>query len=226
MCLIIKKPMGRCIANDFLANAWLSNDHGWGTFHRSSSGVSWARGLHLGELLAHNAQLPLGSEVYLHLRRATYGEVSHDMAHPYEVRPGLMLMHNGSLASLAPQDARHSDTFELALLLRDMLDGLSDTQVAKLIRSRGFRSLTAPLIEGSMVVLMDAQGAVRLGREWHRVHAADWHADMAGIEVSNMHTWGRQAAAVTHGSDKKKALAKTAKACQVCPHPEVGTPTA
>lgn len=191
MCLIIKKPQGRCIAQDFLENAWLHNDHGWGSFHLASGGVVWSRGLHLHELLAHNAALPMQTEVYVHLRRATHGEVSHDMAHPYEVRRGLMLMHNGSIASLAPQDARHSDTFELARLLRDMLDGLTDAQAARLIRSRGFRSLTAPLIEGSMVVLMDAQGAVRLGRDWHRIHPADWHAAMAGIEVSNVHTWGR-----------------------------------
>jgi predicted glutamine amidotransferase len=194
MCLIIKKPQGRCIAEDFLANAWLRNDHGWGSFHLASGRVIWARGLHLEALLAHNASLPLDAEVYVHLRRATFGEVSHDMAHPYVVREGLLLMHNGSIASLAPQDASRSDTSELARLLRDMLDGLTDAEVARLIRSQGFRSLTAALIEGSMVVLMDARGAVRLGREWHRVHATDWSQDMAGLEVSNVHTWARDLA--------------------------------
>jgi predicted glutamine amidotransferase len=190
MCLIIKKPQGRCIAEDFLANAWLRNDHGWGSFYRAAGGVIWARGLHLEALLAHNASLPLDAEVYVHLRRATYGEVSHDMAHPYVVREGLLLMHNGSIASLAPQEATRSDTSELARLLHDMLDGLTDAQTARLIRKEGFRTLTAPLIEGSMVVLMDAHGAVRLGREWHRVQAADWSQAMAGVEVSNVHTWG------------------------------------
>ncbi|MES2091217.1 MAG: hypothetical protein V4532_14740 [Pseudomonadota bacterium] len=191
MCLIIKKPLGRRIAADFLENAWQRNSHGWGCFHMAQGQVLWARGLRLDELIDHNTRLPLDAEVYLHLRRATYGEVNHDMAHPYVVRDGLLLMHNGSIACLAPQDPTRSDTSELARLLRDMLHGLSDAQASGVIRSQGFRALTAPLIEGSMVVLMDAKGPVRLGREWHTVQAADWSEAMAGMEVSNSHTWGR-----------------------------------
>lgn len=191
MCLIIKKPFGRRIASDFLENAWQRNPHGWGCFHLDQGDVIWARGLHLCELIDHNASLPLDAEVYLHLRRATYGEVSHDMTHPYVVRPGVLLMHNGNIARLAPQDPARSDTSELARLLRDMLSGLSDDQAAALIRSQGFCKLTAPLIDGSMVVLMDRKGAVRLGRDWHTVRAADWSDAMAGVDVSNVHTWGR-----------------------------------
>lgn len=191
MCLIIKKPLGRCIAADFLENAWQSNADGWGSFHLAQGEVVWARGLRLDELLAHNARLPQDAEVYLHLRRATYGEINHDMAHPYVVRPGLLLMHNGTIAHLAPNDPARSDTSELARLLHDMLGGLSDAQASVLIRSQGFRTLIAPLIEGSMVVLMDVLGPLRLGREWHTVQAGDWSDAMAGVEVSNVHTWGR-----------------------------------
>ena len=191
MCLIIKKPFGRRIASDFLENAWQRNPHGWGCFHLDQGEVVWARGLQLRELIDHNASLPLDAEVYLHLRRATYGEVNHDMTHPYVVRPGVLLMHNGNIAHLAPQDTARSDTSELARLLRDMLSGLSDDQAAVLIRSQGFRALTAPLIDGSMVVLMDAKGPVHLGRDWHTVQAADWSEAMAGMDVSNVHTWGR-----------------------------------
>ncbi|MGE5450492.1 MAG: hypothetical protein ACM3VZ_01440 [Acidobacteriota bacterium] len=192
MCLIIKKPLGRRIAPDFLENAWQRNSHGWGCFHTQQGEVIWTRGLCLQGLIDHNARLPLNAEVYVHLRRATYGEVNHDMAHPYVVRPGLLLMHNGSIAHLAPPDPARSDTSELARLLHDMLSGLSDAQASALIRSQGFRALTAPLIEGSMVILMDSQGPVRLGRDWHRVQSGDWSEDMAGMEVSNSHTWGRQ----------------------------------
>ncbi|MDE2400431.1 MAG: hypothetical protein KGL90_02025 [Burkholderiales bacterium] len=194
MCLIIKKPPGRHIAVDFLENAWQRNSHGWGCFHMAQGKVVWERGLGLNELIDHSVRLPLDAEVYLHLRRATYGEINHDMTHPYVVRQGLLLMHNGSIAHLAPQDPSRSDTSELARLLRDMLNGLSDAQASGVIRSQGFRALTAPLIEGSMVVLMDARGPVRLGREWHMVQAADWNETMAGIEVSNSHTWERRSA--------------------------------
>jgi hypothetical protein len=201
MCLIIKKPQGRRIAADFLENAWQHNAHGWGCFHLAQGEVVFDRGLCLEGLLAHNARLPLNTEIYLHLRRATYGEVNHDMTHPYVVRQGLLLMHNGSIDRLAPADPARSDTHELARLLRDMLQGLSDAQVAALIRSQGFRTLTAPLIEGSMLVLMDAQGPVRLGRDWHTVQATDWSDAMAGVEVSNAHTWGRRVRRVVHERD-------------------------
>lgn len=202
MCLIIKKPAGRRITADFLENAWRHNHHGWGFFHlghRDHCGATqqrlvWARGLDVDALIAHNAELPLDTEVYLHLRRATHGDVNQEMAHPFEVHAGLLLMHNGSIDCLAPQDTEVSDTAELARLLRNMLAGLSEAQVATLIRSQGFQALTAPLIEGSMVLLLDAQGAVRLGRAWHAVQRDQWDEAMAGIEVSNTHTWGERSA--------------------------------
>ena len=134
MCLIIKKPSGRRIAEDFLAHAWQHNDHGWGCFHLDAAQgrVVWARGMQFEDLVAHNARLPLEAEVYLHLRRATYGDIHDDMAHPHLVRPGILLMHNGSIAHLAPQDTTLSDTSELARLLRDM---------RQLVRKQAIRSL-------------------------------------------------------------------------------------
>ncbi|HET8871512.1 MAG TPA: hypothetical protein VFM48_13780 [Aquabacterium sp.] len=191
MCLIIKKPSGRRIPSDFLENAWLRNSHGWGGFHLFQDQVVWDRGLSLDDLIRYNDAVPLHAEVYLHLRKATYGAVTHEMAHPYPVRPDLLLMHNGSISHLAPDDANRSDTSELARHLCDMLSGLSRDQACDLIRSQGFRKLMAPLVDGSMIILMDTRGAVRLGREWHVVQATDWHEAMVGIEVSNTHTWDR-----------------------------------
>jgi hypothetical protein len=191
MCLIIKKPAGRHIAADFLENAWQNNSHGWGCFYLHAGAVRWARGLVFDELVAHNQRLPYDTEVYVHLRKATYGAINCDMAHPYVVREGLLLMHNGSISHLAPKDPSISDTCELAGLLRDMLAGLTDDQSALMIRSQGFSRLIAPLIDGSLIVLFDRQGAVRLGRPWLQVQPGDWHQGMTGMEVSNTHTWSR-----------------------------------
>lgn len=189
MCLIIHKPAGRFIPTEFLAHAWEHNAHGWGCFFVARDRVRFFRGMRFEELADVNRRLPRDAEVYLHVRKATYGEICPDMAHPYVVRDGLMLMHNGSIHHLAPKDPRVSDSCELARALDDLLDGLSDAQAAQVIRSRGFQRLTAPLIEGSVVVLQDAWGAVRLGRAWHTVRQEDWHHEMAGIEVSNTHAW-------------------------------------
>lgn len=218
MCLIIKKPPGRQIAADFLENAWRHNHHGWGCFHldAASGALVWERGLDLDDLIAHNARLPLDTEVYLHLRRATHGDVNHHMAHPFEVLPGLLLMHNGSIDCLAPQDTEVSDTAELARLLRDMLSGLSAIQVSGLIRSQGFRALTAPLVDGSMVLLLDAGGPVRLGRGWYTVRIDEWSEAMDGIEVSNSHTWKPSSealpAAASALSDNERPVPVSARA--------------
>ena len=189
MCLIIKKPRGRLISADFLANAWQRNADGWGGFHLVAGRPVWSKGLQFDELLAWNARVPEAEEAYLHLRKATYGRICQEMAHPYLVREGLLLMHNGSIHHLAPTDPALSDTAELARMLRELLAGLSDEQAAAMLRSGAFRRLTAPLIKGSMVVLLDAEGAVCLGRDWHAVRQDEWHGAMHGIEVSNTHAW-------------------------------------
>jgi hypothetical protein len=189
MCLIIQKPAGRRISAEFLNHAWQRNDHGWGVFHGAPGGPAWRKGMSLDDLLACNDALPVETEAYLHLRQATYGPVRSEMAHPHVVREGLLLMHNGSIHHLAPRDPAVSDSAELATALRDLLCGLDAGQAAALLRSEGFRRLTAPLIQGSMVVLIDAEGAVRLGRDWHRVRQGEWHRDMQGVNVSNVHAW-------------------------------------
>lgn len=189
MCLIIKKPAGRRIAADFLRNAWQDNPHGWGCFHLAQGRPVWARGMSLTGLIEHNRSLPEPVEVYLHLRKATYGAVSPALAHPHVVREGLLLMHNGSIDHLAPNDERSSDTAELARCLNDLLAGLDNAQAARMLRCAGLTRLLSPLIHGSMVLLLDAQGAVRLGRDWHRIESTQWDASMTGIEVSNTHTW-------------------------------------
>jgi len=197
MCLIIKKPAGRSLCPAFIENAWRHNHDGWGSFFLQGGRPVWAKGMGFDDLQAHARALPDSTEAYLHLRRATHGAINHAMAHPHVVHThpddghDLLLMHNGCIDHLAAPgtDTPHSDTAVLADLLRDMLQGLSPVQAARLIRSQGFARLTAPLIEGSMVVLLDAQGAVRLGREWHVVQPCEWQPAMAGFEVSNTRTW-------------------------------------
>jgi hypothetical protein len=189
MCLIIKKPAGRRLCDEFIANAWLKNPDGWGSLRLLGGQPVAAKGMALDDLLAHNRSLPDRDEVHLHLRKATYGPVNHQLAHPFRVRDGLYLMHNGNIDHLAPADPDQSDTAVLAGLINNLLTGLGARQAARLLRSDGFARLTAPLLQGSMVVLLDHAGAVRLGRDWLVVQAGQWHSGMCGIEVSNTHTW-------------------------------------
>lgn len=189
MCLIIHKPAGRRISAEFLSHVWRANDHGWGVFRLVGGVPTGDKGMELEGLQAANATLAVDEEACLHLRQATYGCVQPTLAHPHVVREGLLLMHNGSIHHLAPRAPGHSDSTELAAALRSLLLGLDADQAADLLRSEGFRRLVAPLVKGSMVVLLDHRGLVRLGRDWHRVRQGEWHADMQGIAVSNTHAW-------------------------------------
>lgn len=190
MCLIIHKPAGRAVCPAFLENAWRRNGHGWGLLQWGADGEPQVqRGMRLPELLAAVSALPEPARALLHLRQATVGEVNLAMAHPFEVRPGVWLMHNGSLRHLAPRQPGHSDTAELARLLGELLAGLDAAAARAALRSEAFERLLAPLLRGSMVLLADRDGVVRLGREWHRVAADEWHPSMQGIEVSNARTW-------------------------------------
>ncbi|NDY93301.1 hypothetical protein [Ideonella livida] len=199
MCLILKKPAGRTIPADFLQHVWQHNPDGWGLCHRAGTPdaprLAWTKGMALAELLVHNAHLPREAEAWLHLRRATVGPVSHDMAHPHLVRDtpqgGLLLLHNGTLETLRPgaAPAPCSDSAELARLLGELMHGLEEAQAARLLRSPALARLLQPLLAGSMVVLLDAQGEVCLGRDWVTLQAGHWSADMAGLAVSNLQAW-------------------------------------
>ena len=189
MCLIVHKPAHRALCADFLREAWRRNPDGWGCFYLRDGVPVHDKGMDLDGLLALYAALPLEQEVYIHLRQATFGPVTHDMAHPFVVREGLLLMHNGSIGALAPSDGRRSDTAELARLLGDLLQDMDAVQSARFIRSEALARLLSPLIGQSRLVLLDAEGAVRLGKAWHTVAQPEWSAQMHGIEVSNIHAW-------------------------------------
>jgi len=190
MCLIIHKPANRPVCPAFVENAWQRNGHGWGVITWDTEGEPRAQqGMRLDDLLQHLQALPETQPALLHLRQATVGAVNLAMTHPFLVRPGLWLMHNGSIRTLRPSQPGHSDTAELARLLGELLAGLDDAQARATVRSEAFARLLAPLVKGSMVLLADRDGVVRLGREWHRVAHDEWHPSMQGIEVSNARTW-------------------------------------
>jgi hypothetical protein len=213
MCLIIRKPPGRLLPAAFIEHAWVNNHDGWGGCVMGRGEPTATKGMQLDGLLAFNAALPSGCEAFIHLRKATHGAVNLAMAHPFEVMPGLQLMHNGTIAALAPDDPRSSDTAALAAELCNLLDGLAPTQARALLRSNGFNRLLGPLVEGSMVLLIDADGAVLLGRDWHVVQPGQWDASMVGIQVSNCHTWAAAAPAASAARPTGAAAHNTAAAC-------------
>ncbi len=189
MCLIIHKPAGRVLCEGFLEDALRHNPDGWGLARLQAGQLRLCRGLEPRALLDAHAQLEVHEEVYLHLRKATSGEVSAAMAHPFVVLPGLALMHNGTLQDLCPDSGPMSDTAVLARHLADVIGPVPRDLRAAYIRSSGFRALMALAVRDSFVLLLDAQGAVRYGRPWHVIEPGQWHERMHGVAVSNLRYW-------------------------------------
>ncbi len=189
MCLIIHKPAGRVLCEAFLEDALRHNPDGWGLARVRAGELQVCRGLAPQALLAANARLERDEEAYLHLRKATSGEVSPEMAHPFLVLPGLALMHNGTLQELCPASGPLSDTAVLARHLAEVVGAVALERRAAYIRSEGFRALMALAVRDSFVLLLDAQGAVRYGRPWHVIEPGQWHERMHGVAVSNLRYW-------------------------------------
>lgn len=189
MCVIIKRPANRIIPNDFLIEAWQKNSDGWGVGFLTEGTLIARRGMTLDELLLANDSLPPESEVIVHLRKATVGDIRREMTHPFWVRPGLALFHNGTIGRTAPLPVGKSDTWQLARCLHAILAGRGERQWADFIRTDEFSKAIKGLLGCSMAVLLDRHGALTFGRQWHRLTPQEWCAGMTGMDVSNTTAW-------------------------------------
>lgn len=114
MCVLIHKPAGVAVPEPIIQSAALHNADGWGVMGHTADGdtvlerhvdVDATRTIDF--LRAHT-----DSELAIHLRRRTHGDVNACNAHPFEIEPGLYLMHNGSF-TLPIRDPMYSDTWHL-----------------------------------------------------------------------------------------------------------------
>ena len=187
MCLIIRKPVGREISSEFLAEVWKKNHDGFGWCFADENVVRWNRGMNLEDAIQEIARIPLQREAFIHMRQATKGEIVHDLAHPFEVLPDLVLMHNGTL-DIPIEDVKMSDTWQLAQFLRKKLFQYSKEVLDEVIRHPDFVRMLNGIVKTSAVVLLSSKGPAFYGRVWHTLTAEDW-PELQGVEVSNTTTW-------------------------------------
>ena len=111
MCVIIHRPVGAVIPARLLKWASLDNPDGYGLMYHDGQSIVTEKNAcgdyqELADLLE-----PLETEVLVHLRLATVGEVSWENTHPIEVLPEeLYLMHNGTFDRIENSRGRRSDT--------------------------------------------------------------------------------------------------------------------
>lgn len=170
MCLIIHKPAGKAIPDWVINSAYESNSDGIGIMH-SGTMRKWA---HLDpERIKQELQELEDVELAVHFRMATDGRVNKKNAHPFKLKNGAYLMHNGILSKYrtAP-DAEESDTRRF---IREFCNPL--------ISKHGSipRALLEPAITGNKICIGQRDGTIsRYGSGW---------LEYFGCYFSNTYAW-------------------------------------
>lgn len=184
MCIIIEKRGTDTIDKAWMRAFYASNRDGWGIMHQPHGGgpITVAKGFGLEALWMEYVKLDKAQQsAVIHLRMATHGATTLELAHPFEVLPGLWLMHNGIIDAPDCPDEQ-SDTWSLVVnVLRPLIAHADDPQA--FIRCPSFRYLLeAHMGSQNRIVLMDALGHVTF-------NDAAWHTLRTGMRVSNTYAW-------------------------------------
>ena len=168
MCVIIHRPVGAVIPARLLKWASLANPDGYGVMYHDGQKIVTEKNAYGDYQELAGLLEPLETEVVVHLRLATAGEVSWENTHPFEVLPErLYLMHNGTFDRIESPRGRRSDTCifvedHLRKVVRNPHD-LERASVQQLI--------TDFAGNGSVIVFLDGQGRMiffnkDLGMNW------------------------------------------------------------
>lgn len=221
MCLIIVSSNPTKITRADCASAIKKNDDGIGVMWYDANGrIRTEKWLDIGikkwwpqfRAIAHEAE-SMGSQLAVHFRFATHGEVSEEMCHPFEIRTRqgkAYMMHNGVISGygekdfsvfstksgIADAEPAKSDTWEYAR----MVEAIVADGGARLLRNTAFLSLLGTDISsGNKLVFAvpgDKEKRLYLVNEKQGV----WHH---GHWFSNTYAWDCPASLKPSYSSKK-----------------------
>lgn len=185
MCLIIDRPAGSVIPDEYIRAGLENNPHGWGIMYPGDDDNSELPGLVIRRGLTDDGfwnayrQIPPDVRVGIHFRWATHGSVSMANVHPFvHAGAGLAVMHNGVIDTPCV-DPDRSDTYHyvtgvLGPWLVQYPDGLSWAD-----------DIIAPNVGGSRLLLYRADGtAVRVNDRSGHVEDGIWYSNRSSLYVS------------------------------------------
>jgi len=134
MCVIVHVPQGGFLPESILKQMYTHNPDGCGIV--SAGGMQ--KGLwSYPELREIVYSIPEGDEFLLHLRIATHGGITQDNCHPFPLREGSWIMHNGIL-DLPIVKSGWSDTRTFARMLRSYTEDEIANSVEEIERWHAF----------------------------------------------------------------------------------------
>lgn len=167
MCIAILNTKGT-LDFDLFEICWQSNPHGGGIAYVASDGVKVIKEMKSVEKFYQlYSEIRLGNNdpMIIHFRFATSGLVDQANCHPFEVYPGLVMVHNGILNHVNPttkvSDTRIFNDVILSRLPRDF------------VFNEGIRHLISVFIEDSKLIFLNKFGLYTIINE----HLGHWDED-------------------------------------------------
>src|SRR5579862_9240551 len=164
MCIIIYKPANAALDPSLLRNAYKRNRDGWGLAAITRDGVKIERGFgpFEAEALVNAAERYYECDLVIHCRIGTSGERSLKNTHPFEVRQGLYMFHNGILNVDRSSDLSQCDSFHAAKMLGECF---SDISMPELFADDTYLEKLDDWAGNSRLVFVDASGVYFVNKE-------------------------------------------------------------
>lgn len=179
MCLIIKKEKGLVPSTEFFENVYLFNRDGWGIMMRDNDQVLSYKGDKLEDLIYAVKQLK-NTLAYIHMRKATVGEVSPENTHPFKLVNGAGFMHNGTIKNIEiPKEEKRSDS----LLFVEMLNNLMRKWGEDILFDPTIKEIIKGFIDSRILILFPD------GRELIITDIPWYFYEKEKLLVSNLYAW-------------------------------------
>lgn len=154
MCLMITKPSGVIVPDEYLCNGFDGNPDGAGyAFINGDGMLLYRKGIFdLDEFISlYQSEVKPETHALIHFRMATHGSKSKDNCHPFDVGNNMMMAHNGIIDIKTEGD--ESDT--LAFLRRVIQPAL--TLSPSLVRNQQWQADIRARISGSKLAFISAR---------------------------------------------------------------------
>ena len=192
MCLIIEKPAGIDVPAWIVESALAHNEDGVGimTAGRAERFLKIAP----EKLVARINSLQ--TDAAIHFRMATHGTITTDNVHPFKVKGGSYLMHNGILSKYAPSKGTAEPVSDTRIFVERFVNPMVEKH-GKVLPDAIAKEAT-----GQAILTMDRTGElIRIGTSWIKYQE---------LHFSNTYAWDAPDSICTWKSYKYGSTAKRA----------------
>ena len=193
MCIIMYQPKGVRLPVAVLARGYTNNDDGWGIAAITPQGIVIQRDFGdkaLDSLLATYADLA-EHELIVHCRIGTSGDLSIKNTHPFFVRDGLYMFHNGILNVDRSSDKSLCDSYHAAKAIGE---GMGTASTDDVFSDREYLAELTAYAGTSRLAFVHADGVSIINE-----HLGVWR-DGAWFSNESAHSARFSAASTTFGT--------------------------